>query len=177
MKTINAIIFNTGVYILTDIVNFINSHDGIKVHRIEILYLNNCYDTFLDDIYKLGPIPEYDINLKKTFVKKANYPQIAFLLSINFSTLNEKYSYRKKKKIYVESETLKKEVRDKFKDYVDGYFHDILYHSSDCDEEQAYLNQVINYYKCAYGYDEIINIENNESKVKKIECKFKKTPY
>ncbi len=174
MKLVSAIVFNTGTDILPEIVEFINLHDGIYISAIEMVYLNNCYDDFFDDIYRLGPIPEYDMNLKKDFVKKQKYSQVAYILSIIFAELNEVYSERKGKNVYVESERLKKEIRDRFKTSIDGYFHDILYHSSDCEEEQAYLIQLINTYKDNYGYEQLSINGDDKGKVKKIEYRPKR---
>lgn len=174
MKLVSAIIFNTGTDILPEIVEFINLHNGIHTSEIEMVYLNNCYDDFFDDIYRLGPIPEYDMNLKKDFVKKQKYPQVAYILSIIFAELTEVYSERKNKNVYVESELLKKEIRDRFKKHIDGYFHDILYHSSDCDEEQAYLIQLISTYKNNCGYEQLSVNEDSKGKVKKLEYRPKR---
>lgn len=174
MKLVNAIVFNTGTDILPEIVQFINLHGGVYISEIGMVYLNHHYDDFLDNIYRLGPIPEHDMNLKKDFVKKQEYPQVAYILSIIFTELNEIYSERKDKNVYIESEELKKEIRERFKNSIDGYFHDILYHSSDCDEEQAYLSQLIKAYKDTYGYEQLSIREDGKGKVKKFEYRAKR---
>ena len=56
------------------------------------------------------------------------------------------YHERKKYSVYSNVEHMKEEVRETYKDQIDDYFFDIIFHLTDNQKELDYTAQVLNTY-------------------------------
>ena len=107
MNNIYGFIFNSGTLILSDIIEYIKSQHNVNIEELTIMNLKDDYPKFFEDIYKLGPIPNYDLKLKQNFVTKQNSLPLVYIVSISFDSLTEVFCERKNKNIYSEPEILK----------------------------------------------------------------------
>ena len=144
---VNFIVFNSGEKLLKDIITYINGTVGCSVTDLTAIYLEDKYGSFIEDVYKMGPIPQEDLKMKQNFVQSNGRTQKIYILTIEFETMHLTYHDAKSKFVYVEEEALKSQLRNSFKSRIEGYFHDILVHAPDCDAESEYIDSVLNKYK------------------------------
>ena len=129
----DMIFYNTAELFLKKLIDYINEFNNFKVMSLTALYLDDKYSKFIEDIYKEGWIPEEDLKLKQEFVKENKRTSKAYILEVECKDLTQ--------------ENLKRNIRQKYKLNVPNYFHDILVHAPDDENENQYLINLINSYK------------------------------
>ncbi len=144
---IKYIFYNTAEPSLRVIRDFITEKCDYKIRSLTALYLGDKYSAFIEDIYKEGWIPKEDLTKKQNFVKENGRHLNAYIFEVELDNVTEVYDERKKRKVYAEAENLKRTLRQAFKGNVPRYFHDILVHSPDCEQENTYINNLIQEYK------------------------------
>lgn len=154
------ILFNSAELFLKDLISKINDSVNTSVVSLASLNLGENYKQFIEDIYKKGPIPQGALRDKQNFVVSNGRSLKVYILCVDFKSVTSVYHEKKEKYVYTEVEELKRLIRAEFKNRVPNYFHDILIHSPDCEEESEYINKLLIEYRQKCNFKEkIFNYE------------------
>ena len=98
------------------------------------------FENYVKGIYHIDDIENWKIE------KKISYMKIYSLKICVFEVILDNPKYRKKaingKPISTVVENIKKEIRNKYKDKIKNYFHDILIHVGDNEEQSLYMEKI-----------------------------------
>ncbi len=109
------------------------------------LDLKDYYDDFVYDIYNEEDTPKWKINKKVEHMQNAKDRRVKVVF-FDIDTTKQHYHERKKYSVYSNVEHMKEEVRSTYKDKIDDYFFDIIFHLTDNQRELDYTAQVLNKY-------------------------------
>lgn len=107
------------------------------------LKLDNFYSNFVYDIYKYEDMPKWKIDKKLEHMHSENNSTINITF-YDIDTSEEVYHPYKKCFVFKNVESMKMYIRKKYKDKVDDYFFDIVFHLTD---NKAELNHSVNVLK------------------------------
>ena len=109
------------------------------------LDLQEYYDDFVYDIYNEEDTPKWKIDKKVEHMRNAKDKRVKVLF-FDIDTSKQHYHERKKYNVFSNVENMKQEVRESYKDKVDDYFFDIIFHLTDNQNELSYTAHVLNTY-------------------------------
>ena len=114
----------------------------VKSH--EINFTPKSFQDFVFDIYSTDDIENWK-------VKKKLYYMITFKKNIKIAWIDLGNPYYRKKHnnelISTKGEKLKKHIRNKFKNEIDNYTYDIIFHTGDNSRQNVLINEIIEKYK------------------------------
>ena len=122
-----------------------NNHEVISSKQIDF---GKDFDSIVREIYQIDNIEEWKLNKKINSMKNSSNDTSVMVIKLDlFGT-----KFRRKTKfpdceISLESEAIKKKIRDKYKDKIDKYFYDIIIHMSDNYDHVNHINQTFKRYK------------------------------
>ncbi len=138
-----GIIWNTAQSMKEDIINDMNGK--VNVICSFDMDLEDKYIEFVNSIYSSENMEQYKIDNKIShMILDPNTNVTVVLFDFNPNVIE--YHPFKKKNVYKELEDCKKYIRDKYKEYVDNYTFDIVFHATDSLEElQNCYNVLLRY--------------------------------
>ena len=109
------------------------------------LNLGDYYDQFVYDIYNEEDTPKWKIHKKVEHMKNSEDKKVKVIF-FDIDTSKTFYHERKKYSVFANVEHMKEEVRNTYKDKIDDYFFDIIFHLTDNQKELDYTAEVLNRY-------------------------------
>lgn len=138
-----GIIWNVAQPMKKEIINDIN--DRVNVICSYDMDLKDRYIEFVNSIYRSENMEQYKIDNKISHLILNPNTNITVIL-FDFNPNIIEYHPFKKKNVYKELEDCKRYIREKYKDYVDNYTFDIIFHATDSLEEFKNCYNVLSCY-------------------------------
>ncbi len=131
-----------------------DSHDYAKQLVSFDLKLDEAYSDFVYDMYKYEDMPKWKIEKKLEHMHSENNSTINVSF-YDIDTTEVFYHQYKKYYVYKNVEGMKMYIREKYKDKVDDYFFDTIFHLTDNDAELLHsINVLKSYMKFIVQKDE-----------------------
>ena len=109
--------------------------------------LDDNYEEFVRKIYDSEDMEEWKINNKLDHMLDDGNRKICVVL-FEFDSAKINFDRRKNKNVYSDLETIKTGIRSKYKNYVNNYTFDVVFHSSDNINELKNIKTVLDEYNC-----------------------------
>lgn len=109
------------------------------IEKIKPIKMFKEYSNFIVDMYEFNNQKELGI-YKASKMYKGDVDHDIMILKIRFDN--------KEFETYELIKQMKKHIRDKYKSFVDCYFHDNIIHTTDCFEEVEHVTKVLKTYRC-----------------------------
>lgn len=138
-----GIIWNPA-YKFKDEIDDIFSKYSKVLHSVE-LDLKDDYTPFVYDIYSEEDTAKWKIDKKVEHMREVEDKKIKVVF-FEIDTSTQYFHDRKNCFVYTNVENMKKEVRDTYKDKIDNYFFDIIFHLTDNQKELDYTVKVLDKY-------------------------------
>lgn len=138
-----GIIWNKSFPYKDEIIEYINNN-------AQVLYscnleLNDKYEDFVRKIYDSEQMEEWKIDKKLDHMLDSDIRSICIVF-FEFNDKNITFNPRKNKMVYSDLEGIKENIRSNYKDRVDNYTFDVLFHSSDNMKELKNMKIVLDEY-------------------------------
>lgn len=163
-----GIIWNTAQDYSSEIINDIRVDMPI-LGRID-LDLKDKYEEFVWKLYSTENMEKWKIEKKLLHMNQTENRKITVIF-FEFDESNVVYHPFKKKYVYSQLEDGKRKIREKYKDLVNNYVFDIVFHATDNPKELESCYEVLLEYITDYNKDD--NNQENLQKVKKLGSIFK----
>lgn len=142
MKTI-AIIWNSVQQFKSEMLKDLRKH--CKIDEMFDLELDGSYDTFVRDVYESENMAAWKIDNKITAMSNRGNRTVT-ILYLDIDKGEVVFNDRKQKTVYLNLESTKDNMRNKYKEKIDGYYFDIVFHMADDEREYANCKAVVDKY-------------------------------
>lgn len=126
-----------------------------KILYVKQLDLNEKYESFVRDIYASEHMEEWKIDNKVLHMINRKNNEVTMLI-IDIDKGEVVFHDKKKKNVYSNVEGFKKFMRDRYKERVQDYYFDIVYHMTDNEREFLTCFDVIKKYDMYLKSDDIL---------------------
>jgi len=116
-----------------------------SVIKSECYDLGGEYEKCMRQLYEIDDVATWKVDKKISFMKNPSHIKV-LTLDI-FDTKFRNKTQNKDKIISIEIESLKKDIRQKYKDKIDNYFYDIIVHAGDNYEHTDHISKVLKLYE------------------------------
>ncbi len=130
------------------------------------LPLNNV-EEFVNNLYKCENMEQWKIDKKLLHMNATNESRVKIFV-LDIDTTSVYFHPFKKKNVFYNIESLKEDIRDKYKDRVLDYYFDIIFHLTDSQIEfnktMTFLKSYIkkNYQGCQDLIDKLESVEKDD---------------
>lgn len=99
------------------------------------------FEKFVRHQYEIDDIEKWKVDKKLEYMKQYKKEVRILYVDLGFPDFREKK--KNKKLISIKAEQIKKEIRNKYKEKIDNYFHDIIIHIGDNYEHTKHIKQIL----------------------------------
>jgi len=114
------------------LIDISNYGDIIEAFSID---LQDDYESFVRDIYAQDSIADWKINKKLETMFNCSDSRTITIVIVNVKTEKKEYHELKKRMVFTNLENMKVQIRGKYKELVNPYFFDNVFHCTDDEEE------------------------------------------
>lgn len=157
-----GIIWNSAQFLSQDIITDINKN--INVLETFEFDLGDRYEDFVRVVYASEQMEKWKIDKKINHMLHTSSRKITILFFEFDETVIEYHPF-KKKNVYKELESCKMKIREKYKDFVESYTFDIVFHATDN------LEELKNCYNSIVDFLNNTSLNNTDDAVKLIRVK------
>lgn len=143
MKCI-GIIWNSAFPYRKEMTEIISKY-AISIGRQFEINLDNQYNDFVREIYNGEDIENWKIESKISHMEN-NPNKEVYIVFFEIDSKAQRYHTKKKKNVYAKLQDLKDLLRNSYKEKVDNYFFDIIFHCTETNSEFDKCNEVIKKY-------------------------------
>ena len=138
-----GIIWNPAYQFKDEMNSIFNKYSKV-LHSVE-LDLKDDYIPFVYDIYNEEDTAKWKIDTKVEHMKEVKDKKVKVVF-FEIDTSTQFYHEFKKCYVFTNVENMKKEVRDTYKNKIDNYFFDIIFHLTDNEKELNYTVNIVDKY-------------------------------
>lgn len=145
-----------------------------SINSVELYDIGEQYRGFVEDCYEFEKdnteIAEYLVTKTERLISYENSSIISFAVQIN----NPVYDYDMETERFKcrQISMIKKQIREKYKSYIEDYFFDVLIHISDIHEETEHISKVLKKYSsCLKPFFEFSKEEQRKRTMQEKSCK------